>query len=118
MLRELAADTYGYPAQGFETLEDWRNFILKQASLLEACKEENISKMNPHTQKYMEILKAVSTIKHTPDGGSIVTYEFDGEDDDVVKKYMEKEKEIGAWQQQTIEECFANLGKHFFKLWY
>ena len=102
MLHTLAAKADGYPGrEPFETPEKWTEWLNSIADRLENCTEENLKKQNEYSEEYM---------KNLMNHGLHESTELD-------KKYFAREKELFAGAQKTVQECFTELGKHFYLLW-
>lgn len=123
MLRHLADYGSCYPAvEPFETSEKWHNWLYMMAERLEECGRDTLDVLeekNEYSQQMHEALQAAQKRwkENHPDEKHTHGQDFTPEEEELRKKYWEREKEIVKDREQFIQETFTELGKHWDCLW-
>lgn len=123
MLRYMADEGCAYPgSEPFDTAEKWHEWLYKMAERLEYCNKDFIDlqdEKNEYAKQMEEILdKAHQRWKENhPNEENIIGQEFIPEEEEIRKKFWEKEKEISKEQEAYIQETFTELGKHWISIW-
>ena len=112
-----------YPAvEPFETSEKWHNWLYMIAKRLEECgrnRHDVLEEKNEYSQQMHEALQAAQKRwkENHPDEKHTLGQDFTPEEEELRKKYWEREKEIVKDREQFIQETFTELGKHWDCLW-
>jgi hypothetical protein len=105
MLIEYRNKTNGWPANDFETYEEWIAYIDEIIDLLLYARQ-NTDDLNPY---YEEVVDECWIIPHT--GWTTKEHEL-------YKLYGEEERKICAKQREAQAKAFTMLGAHVDQIWW
>lgn len=123
MLRHMA--DYGSACPGtepFETPEKWHDWLHAMADRLEECGQDPFEiseKRNQYSDQMHEALRAAQERwkKNHPDEKFSQGQDFTPEEEEIRKKYLEREKQLSKEREEFIQKTFTELGKHWDCLW-
>ena len=102
-------------------MEEWREYLEYMANRLERCANSMDICFGEDRNEYREILNEIMH-KHKvctehEDGSVTVSHTFTPEEEEIRKKYWEREKEIRDADQAYIEETYAMISKNLSHFW-
>lgn len=112
----------GYPGvYPWTTSKAWEAYLRYLARRLDRCAEsQNIlfgQERNEYQEELDEIIKKRLVVTHNDDGSVTHSHTLTPEEEEIRKKYWEREKEICNADQAYIEETYAMLSKNLSRLW-
>ena len=121
-LRYLAKHNSGYPGtKPWETIEEWREYLNYLANRLERCADSQDICFGEERNEYKDPLDKIMTEtyhrKDNEDGTVSTWHEFNDEQEEIRKKYWEREKEIRDADQAYNEKTFQWLGEDLPRIW-
>lgn len=108
MIDYLREHTHSYPGeqQGFPTYESWQDFLQNEIIIpLQNAREEQTTQINEYKEEYFNLSSPFGRFLNSRS------------DDEVRKKWLAREQEIGKWRQQELERGFQKLISVFWHLW-
>lgn len=122
-LRYLARHNSGYPAtKPWNTMKEWREYLEYMANRLERCaNSQDIlfgEERNEYKEQFDEIMRKTRLIKEDEKGNTVLSHTaFTPEEEEIRKKYWEREKEIHDADQAYIEETYKWLAEDLSHFW-
>lgn len=121
-LRYLAAHNSGYPAtKPWETMKEWREYLEYLANRLERCANSMDicfgEDRNEYKDKLDEIMERRRIITYNDDGTVTHSHTLTPEEEEIRKKYWEREKEIREADCEYNKETFRWIGEDLPHIW-
>lgn len=121
-LRYLARHNSGYPGmKPWDTMKEWREYLEYLANRLQRCADSQDILFGQERNEYQEeldnIMRETKKVTHNADGSVTVSHTLTPEEEEVRKKYWEREKEIRNADQAYVEETYAMLSKNLSRFW-
>ena len=103
-------------------MEEWREYLEYLANRLQRCADSQDILFGQDRNEYREeldkIMRETKKIIHNADGSVTVSHTpFSEEQEEIRKKYWEREKEIRDADQAYIEETYAMISKNLSRFW-
>lgn len=121
-IRYLKDHHSGYPgAKPWETPEEWEKYLEYLANRLERCADSQDilfgQDRNEYKQMLDEIMEHRRTITHNDDGTVTHSFELTPEEEDIRKRYWEREKEIRDADMEYNKKTYEWLAEDLGHLW-
>ena len=121
-LRYLAANNRGYPAtKPWNTMKEWREYLNYLANRLERCADSTDILFGVERNEYKDELDAIMEkrriVTNNADGSTTHSWELTPEEEEIRKKYWEREKEIRDADAAYIVETFRWVGEDLQHFW-
>ena len=121
-LRYLAAHNSGYPdVYPWTTMEEWREYLNYLANRLERCaRSQDIlfgDERNEYKDELDEIMEKRRERTENPDGSVTISHTLTPAEEQIRKKYWEREKEIRDADYQYNLETYRWLAEDLGYLW-
>lgn len=119
-LRYMAEKGSGYPGNDkWDTPEKWHDYLIEMADKLEwsaqSCNLGNHEKENEYYKMYDEIIER--RIASGRDEHGIPKYKTTPEEEDILKRYFDREEELTAQDDAEREMIFAEIGRNLGRFW-
>ena len=102
-------------------MEDWREYLEYLANRLERCANSMDIGFGEERNEYAEMMDEIMRHRreeiHNEDGSVTIKHELTPEEEDIRKRYWEREKEIRTADQKYIEETYAMISKNLSRFW-
>ena len=121
-LRHIRDHGCGYPGvKPWETFEAWHEYLDYLAKRLDRCADcQDIlfgEDRNEYKDELDEIMRRRKERIEHDDGSITIKHTLTPEEEEIRKKYWEREKEIHDADQAYIEETYNILGKILQRIW-
>ena len=121
-LRYLAKHNNGYPAtEQWKTMKEWREYLEYLANRLQRCADSmNIcfgEERNEYKDKLDEIMRETYHRRENDDGTVSTWHKLNNEQEEIRKKYWEREKEIRDADDAYNKETWRWLGEDLGHFW-
>ena len=121
-LRYLALHNKGYPGtKPWESIKDWREYLNYLADRLQRCADSQDilfgEERNEYKHELDEIMRATRKETHDDRGYVTISHELSPEQEEIRKKYWEREREIRDADQTYNEETYKWLAEDLGHFW-
>ena len=121
-LRYLARHNSGYPGtKPWNTMEEWREYLEYLANRLQRCADSQDicfgQERNEYQEELDEIMERRKERTEHEDGSVTISHTLTPEEEEIRKKYWEREKEIRSADQEYIEKTFRWIGEDLSHLY-
>ena len=121
-LRYLARHNSSYPGtKPWSTIEEWREYLEYLANRLQRCADSQDILFGQERNEYQEeldnIMRETRKITHNADGSITESHPLSKEQEEIRKKYWEREKEIRNADQAYIEETYKWVAEDLPYFW-
>ena len=121
-LRYLARHNSGYPGhKPWGTMEEWREYLEYLACRLERCANSSNLDFGEDRNEYKnaldEIMEKRREVIHHEDGSVTVKHELTPEEEEIRKKYWEREHELRTADAEYTKETFKWIGEDLYHFW-
>lgn len=102
-------------------MEEWREYLEYMANRLDRCADSMDicfgEERNEYKEELDEIMKKRLVVTYNDDGSVTHSHTLTPEEEEIRKKYWEREKEIRDTDQAYIEETYAMMSKNLSRFW-
>ena len=102
-------------------MEDWRGYLNYLANRLQRCADSQDILFGLERNEYQEeidnIMRETRKITHNADGSVTKSHSLSEEQEEIRKKYWEREEEIRNADQAYIKETYKWLAEDLSHLW-
>ena len=102
-------------------MEEWREYLEYLANRLQRCADSQDILFGQERNEYQEeldnIMRETRKITHNADGSMTVSHPLSEEQEEIRKKYWEREKEIRNADQAYIEETYKWVAEDLPYFW-
>ena len=121
-IRYLKANHSGYPGvKPWETSKEWEEYLDYLANRLERCANSMDPCFGEERNEYKEMLDEIMRqrrkVTHNDDGTVTHSFELTPEEEDIRKRYWEREKEIRNADEQYNIETYKWLAEDLSNFW-
>ena len=107
-LRYLAEHGCGYSTE-YNSMEEWQNCLNNLADNLDWCRKSCEIGCHEERNEYSDLRKEICI--------KLQNRQSTAEDQDILKKYWDREEELVKEDDETRTEIFAKIGRNLPKLW-